>query len=102
MGTTNLEILLKQTLSEEVTPSLTLDMETQNKMRKVVQRQESYLVTLLSILSTGFLLVGMIIILPNIQISSLKITYIILNTNIFTLFIFFLIVNYKNRKEIIL
>ena len=102
METNKLDTVLKQTLTEEFVPSVKLDMETQRKMRKVAQRQESYLVTLLSILSTGFLLVGLIIIFPNIQIQSLKIMYIILNINIFTLFIFFLIVNYKNRKESIL
>ena len=102
METNKLDTVLKQTLTEEIAPSVKLDMETQRKMRKVAQKQEFYLINLLSIVSIGFLVLGMIIILPKIQIQPFKILYIILNINIFTLFIFFPVINKKNRKELVL
>ena len=102
METNKLDTVLKQTLTEEIASSVKLDMETQRKMRKVAQKQEFYLINLLSIVSIGFLVLGMIIILPKIQIQPFKILYIILNINIFTLFIFFPVINKKNRKELVL
>ena len=102
METNNLEILLKQTLNEEVTPSLKLDMETQRKMRKVAQKKESHFVIFLSILSVFFLALEIILVLPQIQTQFFKISFLIFNFDIFILLIFFHIINNKNRKESIL
>jgi antibiotic biosynthesis monooxygenase (ABM) superfamily enzyme len=102
LETNNLDTVLKQTLKGEFSPSVKLDMETQRKMRKAAQKKESRFVIILSIISLFFLSLGMVFMLPKIEIIPLKIIYILLNMNVFTLFIFFFIVNHKNRKEPIL
>ena len=102
METNNLDILLKQILSEEFSPSTALDKATQCKMRNVVERKQSALVISLCIISLIILSAAMALFLPRIQVTSLKIMFMMLSANIFTLFIFFLIINNKNRKEAIL
>ena len=89
-------------LSEEISPSPELDRATQLKMRDVGEQNQSALVTSLSIISLVMLLVVMLLFLPQIQTISLKIILTMLNANVFMLFIFFLIINNKNRKEVLL
>ena len=99
MENNNLDILLKQTLSEEFLPSAALDRATQLKMQSAVDRKQSKLVTSLSIIGLVIFSVIAIFLISQIHITSLQVIFILLNANIFTLFIFFLIINHKNRKE---
>ena len=102
MENNNLNDLLKQTLSDEFSPSAALDRATQLKMQNAVDRKQSRLVISLSIISLVIFSAIVLLLLFLIQITSLQIMCIMLNANLFMLFIFFLIVNHKNRKEAIL
>ena len=71
-------------------------------MRKAVEQKQSILVISLSIISLIILSFVVILFLPQIPIISLKIMFMTFYVNISTLFIFFLIINNKNRKEAVL
>jgi hypothetical protein len=102
LETNNLENILKQTLSEEFVPAAALDKSTQLKMQRVVERKQSTLVISLSIISLIILTIILILFLSQIPIALLKIIFMMLNSNLFALFVFFIIINNKNRKEAIL
>ena len=102
MEANSLDIILKETLGKEFSPSAALDKSTQLKMRKAVEQKQSILVISLSIISLIILSFVVILFLPQIPIISLKIMFMTFYVNISTLFIFFLIINNKNRKEAVL
>ncbi|MDR0367770.1 MAG: hypothetical protein LBH82_01350 [Bacteroidales bacterium] len=100
METNELDTILKEMLSKESAPPVKLDMETQRTMKKIAQKKESRFVTFLSILSIILLTAEMFFIFPQITIDSFKIAFLLLNTDIFILLVFLLIINNINRKEL--
>lgn len=102
METNNLDTILKESLKEEFSPSIKLDMETQRKIRKVAQKKEFRFVNVLSTLSIILLAIEILLIFPQLQTPSSQTVFLIVNIDIFILLVFLLIFNYKNRKESIL